>query len=347
MGTDYLLVESMSSVSHSNIMDQPVYPDDLVPAYLRGGPMLNGWFPWIYGICKDDTNNPVIFYISINIGFGGPRCGFIIKGTPITANFDTSTTSYSDGIYTIGTMPKITIDYQHLTIRIDFNVTTYITINLSFRGIPLWYSKTSNVTDMLRATKNLFFGGYDVPMEVNGQAVYGRTTVLFSGYGDWQHTWLVGNEQDWAVIRAKWITFNDPNYCGAIAYTHDPATNEILTKTGRFTSLLGASFTFDDFQWLDDGLQPPEAIRFNGNARDTMGNIQLAVSLIGSSTGHEFNSELWTQFNVTGQVNSDTFDGSSWSEFHNNIPETTASSILGLLVPSISIGTLMWYGLKL
>ena len=220
--------------SHSDIMDFPIYPDDLVPKVLQGTDIQrNGWYPWIYGICKDNDGEQLLLVVSINVGFGGPRARVYVKGTYLDVKPDTSKRTYSDGILTIGDMPKITIDYNHPhRVRVDFDSQTYMEFDVTYRGAPLWYGKTTNPDDCLRITRNMRCGGYDAPCVIAGRAVRGTTTVTFDGYGVWEHTWLFG-PMEWGAIHTKWFIFNDAKYAGALATSWDEINGELILKRAR------------------------------------------------------------------------------------------------------------------
>src|SRR4030042_5284734 len=78
----YFVERFTTTISHSDIMDFPIYPDDLVPKVLQGTDIKrNGWFPWIYGMCTDNDGQPLFLVLSLNVGFGGSRVRAYVKGT--------------------------------------------------------------------------------------------------------------------------------------------------------------------------------------------------------------------------------------------------------------------------
>lgn len=326
-------------------MDFPIYPDDLVPKVLQGTDIQrNGWFPWVYGICKDGDGEKLLLVMSINVGFGGPRARVYVKGTYLDVKPDTSKRTYSNGILTIGDLPKITIDYHHPHhVRVDFDATTYMEFDVTYRGIPLWYGKTTDPSDCERISRNMKCGGYDAPCVIVGKVVHEATTVTFAGYGDWEHTWLFG-PMEWATIRTKWLIFNDANYCGVLVKSWDEITGEVVLNFGRLTVVnTNTSLVFDDYALSDDGKQPTDQIAFSGTARSINGTVQIPVNMTTQSFAHIYNG-AWTQFALVGTINGQPFNGTCWSEYHNNRLEPPPNGVPIWLLVAVGVAGIAGIG---
>lgn len=302
--------------SNSRIMDTPIFPSDLVPKQLQGINIPAGWFPYIHGICFDTKGRPLLFYISINTSFGGPKFVFIIEDQTYAGNFDTSVHRYVDGISSIGTTPKFTIDYHHPhKIRIDASSTMFIELNITYRGPPLWYSKSTNPADMVDLTPTSVCGGYDAPCKINGTMTSDATSLSFSGYGDYGHIWILGSFK-WKETHSRWIIFNDKRFYGVAVKTYDIKTGQTLAHTGRFGIEGGSGLTFDDFEWVDDNLQPPKFVEIRGPIKDLNETIKKKIDLRTVQSVNLFVPSIWTQHKMTGTVGTTMFDGSAWVETH-------------------------------
>jgi len=302
--------------SNSRIMDMPTFPDDLVPKLFTGIEMKLGWFPYIHGICIDTRGKPLIFYISIDISFGGPKFAFMIQGQTYTGNFDKSALSYADGILTLGTKPKFTIDYHHPhKVSIDVSSTMSVELYITYRGPPLWYGKGTNPASMVDLTPTSFVGGYDAPCRINGKVTSAAKSLSFSGYGDYGHIWLLGSFR-WEETNSRWIVFNDSRSYGVATKTYDIKTGATLASTGRFGFEDGLALTFDDFEWADDNLQPPRFVNVKGPIQDLNGTVKARIDLKTIQSVNLFVPLIWTQHKMAGTVGATTFDGSAWCETH-------------------------------
>lgn len=312
--------------SHSYIMDMPVFPEDTVPKLLQGHSEVTfGWMPWAHGICYDEQNEPLIFHISIR----NDRAAydFTIKNIKYSGYFDTSVYAYSDGVLTLGTTPKLIIDY-HMphNVTIVINPTFYINFTATYRGPPLWYSKTLDPNDMMpTANPNAKFGGYDAPIKIVGKVIYGEQTLNFNGYGDWEHVWFIGG--NWYAPRRLWMILNDEKYYAAVSELKSD-NDSILFHIGRFAEVGGPSYVFDDYEWLDDGTALPLYIELKGPIRDTQGNIKGNVDLKTDPQKARVISSIWVLYeNISGNVPDDTFrNGTAWSEIGKIISSTTTST---------------------
>jgi len=308
--------------SNSRVMDMPIFPDDLVPRLLEGMNTTVGWFPYIHGICIDTQGRPLYIFISIDfdpsISLGGPKFAFKIQDQTYSGRFDKSALSYADGILTIGTKPKFTIDYHHPhKVRIDVNSTMSVELDITYRGPPLWYSKGTNPADMVDLTPTSFIGGYDAPCRIKGKIASGTKSLFFSGYGDYEHVWLLGSFK-WKETNSRWLIFNDSHFYGVATKTYDIKTGATLASTGRF-GIEDEALTFDDFEWVDDSLQPPRFVNVKGPIRDLNGIIKARIDLKTIQSVNLFFPSVYTQHKMAGSVNGKTFDGSAWCETHKPV----------------------------
>jgi hypothetical protein len=313
--------------SNSRIMDMPIFPDDLVPKLLQGMSIPAGWFPYIHGICIDARGKPLMFYISIDFSFGGPKFAFLIQGQVYTGNFNKSVYSYANGVLIIGTKPKFVIDYHHPhKIRIDISSKMSIELDLTYRGPPLWYGKGTNPADMVGLTPTSFIGGYDAPCRIKGKVTSPAKPLSFSGYGEYGHIWLLGSFK-WEETNSRWIVFNDSRSYGVATKTYDIKTGATLASTGRFGVEDGLAFTFDDFEWVDDNLQPPRFVIVKGQIQDLNRTTKARIDLRTIESVNLFIPSIWTQHRMAGTVDATTFDGSAWCETHKPF-ETSGSTCL-------------------
>lgn len=295
----------------------PVYPTDEVPKVLQGTDIQrDGWFPWVEGICTDTDGLPVWLVGSLNVGFGGPRFNIIVKGTSLSANFNSSIQVWnsSTGILTIGSMPKITIDYHaphH--INVDFDTRTYMNLTFTYRDIQ-WYGKSTDPSQCSQISHNMQAGGYDAPSSIIGNITrIGTGSASFSGYGDWENVWLFGPLGDWSVIKTKWIIFNDANYAGALVKAWDETTGQVICKIGTLTNVnTHAILAFNNYILTDDGQTPTNSFSLN----ETTFNVHVSLSSQGPT--HYFANGVWSQFVLVGTINGQPFHGTAWTEYHNN-----------------------------
>jgi len=302
--------------SNSRIMDMPTFPDDLVPKQLQGINIPAGWFPYIHGICIDTLGKPVIIFICIDASSAGPRFVFVVQGHTYNGSFDTSAHSYAYGVQTIGTMPKFTIDYHHPhKARIDVSLTMFIELAITYRGPPLWYSKGTSPADMVDLTPTSFVGGYDAPCRITGKITSGTKSLSFSGYGDYEHAWILGSFK-WKETNSRWLIFNDSRFYGVFTKTYNIKTGATLASTGRFGIEDEVALTFDDVEWIDDNLQPPKFVNVKGLAKDLDGTIGARIDLKTIQSTNLVIPSIYTQHRMTGKVDATTFDGSAWCETH-------------------------------
>ena len=306
----------------------PIFPDDLVPKFLQGMNIHTGWFPYIHGICVDNQGKPLVFYVSVNFTLGGPKFSFIIQGRTYAGNFDKSAHSYTNGVLTIGTKPRLEIDYHHPhRIRIDINPSMSIRLEITYRGPPLWYSKSTNPADMVAFTPTSFIGGYDVPCRINGEISSPTKSMSFSGYGDYGNVWLLGSLK-WKETKSRWLVFNDSHSYGIAVKSYDARTGSLLASTGRIGTEDGSTLTFDDFEWVDDNLQPPRYVRIRGSIRDLSGMIIGKASIETAQSVSLFVPWMWTQHKMTGSIDARNFEGSAWCETRRPLEASTSACIM-------------------
>jgi hypothetical protein len=305
--------------SNSRIMDTPAFPDDLVPKMLVGIKAKVGWFPYIHGICVDARGQPVTFYVSIDVSLGGPKFALIVSGQPFSDSFDKSVLCLNNGILTLGTMPKFSINYRHPhKVRIDVNSAIFVELDITYRGSPLWYSKSTNTDDMVSLTHDCFVGGYDALCRIEGRIVARKKSLCFSGYGEYGHIWLLGSFR-WEDVNSRWMVFNDKRSYGAVMKAYDVKTGATIASTGRFGVENESVFTFDDFEWIDDNLQPPRHVGLKGPIRNLDQTIKARIDLRTVQSVSLFKPSIWTQHKTGGSVNGTKFDGSAWCETHKPV----------------------------
>jgi len=307
-------------MSNSNIMDMPVFPDDTVPKLLVGKGIQIGWFPYIHGICVDDRGKPLYFFISIDLSIdralGGPKFRFIIQNKTYAGNFDKSALDYADGILTLGTTPKCVIDYHHPhMVRVEVDSTISVELLVTYRGPPLWYSKSTNAADMFELARAIFVGGYDAPCRIEGKVYSAGKPLCFSGYGCYEHVWLLGSF-DWKKINSRWLIFNDSRFYGVATKAYDIETGATLGSTGRFGVENGPTFIFDEFEWIDDNLQPPSFVNIKAPIRDLNGLVKSSINLRTTKSVNLIIPRIYTQHRMTGTADGTTFNGSAWCETH-------------------------------
>jgi len=309
------LIKNLKTKSHSYIMDIPVYPVDTVPKPLQGhSEVVFGWFPWTHGITYDQDGELLRYHISITSNWA--TYNFVIKGKTYTYNFDLKKAVYKDGVLTFTASDRnMTIDY-----RIPHNITaissngSYITFTSTYRGAPLWYSKSLDPADMLIVPEsNGRFGGYDGPIKIEGKFFNGSRILNFNGYGDWEHVWFIGG--GWSAPKRLWLIFNDNNYYAALAELKYP-NGTVAWHVGRFGEVGGSSYVFDDFQWIDDGKALPLSVELKGSVKDVQGNIKGYVNLKTDSQKAVSASSYWMIYeNISGSVLGNTFNGgTAWAE---------------------------------
>jgi hypothetical protein len=299
-------------------MNFPVYPTDEVPKVLQGTDIQRyGWFPWVEGICTDTNGQPVYLVGSLNVGFGGPRFSIIVRGTTLSVTFNSAIRVWnaSTGVLTVGNMPRIAIDYHEPHhINVEFDTRTYANLTFTYRDI-LWYGKSTNPSNDSPISHYIQVGGYDAPSLVSGTITRGTTTVSFSGYGDYENTWLFGSVGHWSALEAKWIIFNDANYAGAVVKCWDETTGQVILQLGRVTDVnRHTSLVFNNYNLLDDGRQPTDS--FSLKCR----NFYININLSSQSPTHYFANGVWSQFVLVGTINGRPFDGTAWTEYQNNSP---------------------------
>ena len=325
------LFKNLKTKSHSEIFDMPVYPDDTVPKHLLGYSLDFIWYPFMSATCKDENNNLLLIDISIRPGTADYKVN--TSGRTYSTSANPSVTNYDNGVLTIGTMPKIIIDY-HTPHKITayYTPTQYFNITVTYRGPPLWYSKLVDESDMCPVNQYLKFGGYDAPSEIEGIIYNNGQITPFSGYGDWEHVWLLGDWSTWDNSHELWMYFNDENSYGVIVESKHPETGELLTKTGRLWSQ-GQTYTFDDFTWKDDGKTGypiPKLINITGPAKDLLGNVKKDVNIetIPEESFEPFGHPMWMFHRLTGTVNGLNFDGYSHAEVRRIFPYPTIKAAI-------------------
>jgi hypothetical protein len=306
--------------SNSRIMDMPVFPDDLVPKMLTGMDITVGWFPWIYGICTDGRGKPFYFFICIDFSkdslLGGPKFLFLVEGQKYAGTFDKSTLSFEDGIFTLGTKPKFTIDFHHPhKVRVDVSSTMFAELDVTYRGPPLWYSKSVNPVDMVNLTRVCLIGGYDAPCRIKGKLNLTGESLAFSGYGNYEHVWLL-NSIKWEDVNSRWLVFNDSRFYGVAVKTYDMKTGATIASTGRFGVEGGSASIFDDFKWVDDNLDPPRFVNIKGPIKDSNGSIVGRIDLKTIQSVNIVDPRIFTQHTIAGTVDGTAFNGSAWCETH-------------------------------
>ena len=325
--------------SNSKIIDMPIFPDDLVPKMLAGTDIRLGWFPYIHGICSDERGKTLYAFISIDLSIdgslGGPKFVFKIQGQTYAGSFDKSALNYSDGVLTLGTKPKFTIDYHHPhRVRVDVNSTISVELYITYRGPPLWYSKSTNPSDMFNLTKNSFVGGYDAPCKINGSVSSAGKSLSFSGYGDYEHVWLLGSF-NWEQTNSRWLIFNDSRFYGVATKTYDIKTKATLASTGRFGMEDGSAFVLDDFEWIDDNLQPPRFVMVKGLIEDLNGIVKSSINLKTIQSVNLIIPSIYTQHKMTGKIFETTFNGFAWCETHK--PSKSPQSQSGIVARAIKL----------
>jgi hypothetical protein len=309
-------------------MDMPVFPDDLVPKFIQGINILSGWFPYIHGICVDNQGKPLLFYISNDISRGGLGFAFIVQGRTYTGHFGKSVYNYSNGLLTIGTKRKFTIDFHHPhKVRIDISSAITIALEITYRGPPLWYGKGMDPADMVDLTPTCSAGGYDAPCRISGKVTSSTRSFSFSGYGDYGHIWRLGSFR-WKESNSRWIVFNDSRYYGVATKTYDFRTGEQLASTGRFGVEDGPAFAFDDFEWIDDNLQPPRYVNVRGPVRECNRKAETKIDLETIQSVNLFIPSIWTQHRLAGLLDTTKFDGSAWCETHRPVETSRSAHVM-------------------
>jgi hypothetical protein len=294
-------------------MDMPVFPEDTVPKPLLGKSVSFGWMPWVHGICYDEQGQLLVFYISITTDSAEYKLTF--RGVAYAGNFDIANHSYADGVLAIGTNPKIIIDY-----RLPHSVSIVagsmnINFSATYRGAPLWYSKTLDANDMLPVRPpTVKVGGYDAPIKIIGK-INGSQLLSFSGYGDWEHTWFTGGSYT-PPHQSLWMIFNcEEYYCVIIEDKADDGA--VLFHIGRFAEVGKAAYVFDDYQWSDDGNAAPLSVEIRGQVENP---TDLAKGTVDLKTDPEdvfvFSPHAVIYKNVTLVGSSSV--GTAWAEIRRS-----------------------------
>jgi hypothetical protein len=207
--------------------------------------------------------------------------------------------------------------------RLPHKITYYVTAGLyfeftvAFRGSPLWYSKQVNQTDMLPVHQDLIVGGYDAPSELNGFIYNYGTVTRFKGYGNCEHTWLLGNASAWNDMHEAWMYFNDENSYGVVVEFKNTDTGELLMKTGRLWSN-GQTYVFDNFTWKDDGetgITAPKLININGFAENESAEVPVNLLTIPEESFEPFEDRPYWKFHrIIGTIGGLEFNGYSHCE---------------------------------
>jgi len=310
------LIKNLKIESHSYIMDLPVYPVDTVPKPLQGhSEVVMGWFPWSHGILYDENGEFLRYHMSLREVSKWTYFKIFYKGSEYIFTFDVNNYNFTNGILTlVNGSTKLIIDYHT-----PHNITLvygpgYLTFTATYRGAPLWYSKTLDPDDMLIVPEsNGRFGGYDAPIKIVGKLFDGTTIKNFNGYGDWEHVWFLGG--GWSAPKRLWMIFNDDKYYGAVAELKY-LNGTIAWHVGRFGEVGGPSYVFDDFQWSDDGKTLPLSVELKGPIRDVNGVIKGNVDLKTDPQKANSITSYWMLYqNISGSVISDTFNnGTAWAE---------------------------------
>lgn len=300
--------------SHSYIMDMPVYPTDTVPKPFQGySEVVFGWFPWSHGICYDENGKFLRYHMSLTQNW--IYFTVLVNGSEYRFDFDTKNYNYTNGVLTLTNgSTKLIIDYH-----IPHNVTLlygsgYLTFTATYRGAPLWYSKTLELNDMLVAPElNGRFGGYDAPISISGKIFDGTTTKNFNGYGDWEHVWFLGG--GWSGPRRLWLIFNNDKYYVAIAELKYP-DGTVAWHVGRLGEVGGQAYVFDDFEWIDDGKALPSYVELKGPIKDVQGNVKGYVDLKTDPQKATSVSSIWMLYeNISGNILGEAFvNGTAWAE---------------------------------
>ena len=308
------LIKTLKTKSQSYIMDTPVYPVDTVPKPLQGySEVVFGWFPWSHGITYDGNGKLIRYHMSLTTTWA--YFTVLFNGSEYRFSFDVKNYNYSNGVLTLTNgSTKLIIDYHT-----PHNVTLvygpgYLTFIATYRGAPLWYSKTLNPEDMLIVPEsNGRFGGYDAPIKIVGKIFDGTKITNFNGYGDWEHVWFLGGS--WSAPKRLWMIFNDDKYYGAVAELKY-LNGTIAWHIGRFGEDGGTPYVFDDYQWLDDGKTLPLSVELKGPIRDAQGNVKGNVDLKTDPQKANSITSYWMLYqNISGSVISDTFNnGTAWAE---------------------------------
>ncbi len=303
-------------LTHSYIMDMPAFPEDTVPKTLQGkNEVVFGWFPWTHGITYDQDGELLRYHISVTTSWA--RYTFLIKGVTYSGSFDVTSAVYQDGVVTYNSSDKkMIIDYHipHNVTIISTTTGSYINFITTYRGAPLWYSKSLDPTDMLIVPEsNGRFGGYDGPTKIEGKYVNQGQTLNFSGYGDWEHVWFIGGS--WSAPLRLWLIFNDDKYYGAVAQLKY-SNGTVVFHVGRFGEVGGLPYVFDDYQWLDSGEALPTFVELNGTIRDVQSNIKGVVDLKTDPQKAKSISSIWMLYeNISGNVLGNSFrNGTAWVE---------------------------------
>jgi len=310
------VIQSTHPKTHSEIMDMPRFPDDEEPKSFKSEGQLSAeWIPWLGGITYTSDGSPMIFFISAQLR--KTSFGFTVKDKAYSGSIDVSVRKYSNGVLTLGYMPKLAINYITHNVLLYLRSTIYLNITANYRGPPLWYSKTTDPADMVALGPNTALGGWDGPVTITGTFMQSGHPTTFSGYGVWERTWLVG---PWIPtdLDRRWAIINDPKLYGVVLLTLSKDTGEVLTRTGRIGIVNGDAFRFDDFIWSDDGGNPPKYIHIRGRTKDVAGNFRDTLGLsTNPSMSFSVFDPIWTwHLQATGTLNEQIFDGVLLSEVH-------------------------------
>ena len=285
-----------ASLSRSYILDIPTFTDEQPKS--PDDRYLDIEWLWLCGELTSD-HGKIQFIVSLaNYG-----CFFSVRYSGATYKwfFDISKVSLNNGVLTIGgaTYPRIVFNLNNPhTWNISINQNESFNITQIYRGVPLWYGKTTLQSDMLPLDASSWVGGFDALSNItatyhNSQT---RKTINFSGYGVYEHAWVIGSPGE-----SIWLPFWSNEWWGIVVFTFNTQNGQVYLQTGRLCNSQNV-YRLDDFVLAQGSLR--------GNYTSIDGLTVEGELVLTFKKSFVFNGYIIGKF--TGIVGLTSFDGAGW-----------------------------------